>query len=651
MTLSPLPFLFAGLGMGGDFPEVWRMAVALVAGLCCFGCALSLFRNPRLGKIMGGMGGAACLLAAMPFLIDHPAWALLGIVALIAMGFTLYDFQLRLDKSFVSSHLKRCRQRAGWACLSVPLAVVCWMILPGGNSLFFRLIPLGSSLIAQALFVHWIYVRGNKQLFLYPLAALFLAVSTTAVIFGYGEAVLPLIGLITLLILPPDRTLPQRWEHGWEVLLNHPARILLSSFSALSLLGTLLLLTPSAAAKSPLGIIDAAFTAVSAVCVTGLVTLDTPMDFSLTGQCFILLLIQLGGLGIMSIGTVALHALGRRLSLQHERILGSMTDTDHQDLMASLITILQFTLIIETLGAMLLSALFHAAGDELGQAAWRGLFTSISAFCNAGFALQSQSLIPYQNNPLVLHITGALIILGGMAPATSLIIPKWLRGKPIPEAARIALLTTVVLLIGGTGFILAFEWNGILAGLPLPDKLHNGWFQSVTLRTAGFNSVDLSTITDPTLLIMLFLMFIGGSPGGTAGGVKTTTIGILALTFWADISNRREVIIGQRKVRSTTIKRAITIIGAGGAVWFLIILMLETTQQIPARDLVFEATSALGTAGLTIGATPLLDEMGKIIIMIAMFAGRVGPMTLFMLLGTERSASRSRCLDAKISLS
>jgi trk system potassium uptake protein TrkH len=370
----------------------------------------------------------------------------------------------------------------------------------------------------------------------------------------------------------------------------------------------------------------------------------------MTGQFFILLLIQLGGLGIMTITTVALHAMGRRLSLKQERILTSMTDTDHRDLVKSLAIILKFTFISEATGAVLLTLLFYFTGDTPGESVWRGIFTAISAFCNAGFALQSDSLIPYQANPFILHVVGTLIIFGGLAPATSLIVPRWLSGKQIPIQARLALQTTAILLVAGAFFLLVSEWNGVLARLSFDDKIHNAWFQSVTLRTAGFNSIDIASVASPSFLIMLLLMFIGGSPGGTAGGIKTTTVSILAMTFWANITNRNDISACNRRIRSTTIYRAITIVVAGMIVWFIVVLMLVTTQAIPARDLIFEATSALGTVGLSTGATPLLDEIGKIVVIIAMFVGRIGPMTLFMLLSSEYAATASRYPDAKISI-
>ena len=298
----------------------------------------------------------------------------------------------------------------------------------------------------------------------------------------------------------------------------------------------------------------------------------------------------------------------------------------------------------------MLTACFLGTGIPLPLALWQGVFTAISAFCNAGFALYSTNLLAFQTQPLVLHTVAILIVLGGLAPATCLIVPNWLRGRKIELAPRIALVTTAVLLLFGTFCFLIFEWDNTLAGLSFFDKLHNAWFQSVTLRTAGFNSIDINGVLSPTYLVMLGSMFIGGSPGGTAGGIKTTTIGILAMTFWASITDRNAVIAQNRRIPPNTINRAITVFASGAMVWFTMVLALSLTQQLPARELIFEVTSALGTVGLSLGATPFLDEIGKIVVILTMFIGRIGPMTLFTLLSGDIQATDSRCPEARITL-
>lgn len=651
MALSPLPFIFVFAATETGILPIWRLLSASVAAAASLGCAFTLIRQPLLGKLLAGVVAVANIAAALPYLAINPFAALLSAVLLIRIAFALVEFNFPSHADIKKDPLKRCFQNAWWAALMVPFIIVLDKMPGISDNPFSVYAVTASSVMAQILFAHWAVQKKSKQHLLLPITGLtFFGLSFFLSLTEYIAGVALLISLLSLIFLTRIRPQLLKQENWWEVLLYHPARILLTTFIGLSVLGTMLLLFPVSSTKGAIDMVDAAFTSVSAVCVTGLIVLDTPGDFTVSGQFFILLLIQLGGLGIMSVTTVALHAMGRRLSLKQERLLISMTDTDHKDLLHSLATILGFTLIVETIGALSLAILFYFTGDLPLQAAWRGLFTAVSAFCNAGFALQSDSLISYRSHPLLLHMVSVLIILGGMAPATSLVIPKWLQRKKIPISARIALITSVVLLFSGTFFILAFEWNGILQELSFTDKIQNAWFQSVTLRTAGFNSIDMVTMASPTFVVMLCFMFIGGSPGGTAGGVKTTAIGILAMTFWSNITNRNDVVTQNKRIPSATIYRAITMVASGMIMWFVIVLMLEVTQQIPARSIIFEATSAIGTVGLSIGATPLLDEIGKIIIIIAMFAGRIGPMTLFMLLSNDHAPSTSRYPDIKISL-
>lgn len=651
LALSPLPLLLVLAGAEtAPFP-VWRLLFSALAASSFLTCALTLFRWPIIGKLSGYVTAATSFILTFPYLASSPFAALSGAILIIGIVFALADFRIANQAGKKSDHLERCRQRAWWAAITLPVPVILNIALVPPVARYPEYIIAASSIIVLLLLFHWGYEKKSISHLFFAIAG-FLAIALV-IIFTATEAIPGLaliIALLSLLLLPRAKVGFEARQNWWELLLNHPARLLLTTFLLLSIFGTLLLLLPLAPKSGTIDLVDAAFTSVSAVCVTGLIVLDTPNDFTMAGQFFILLLIQLGGLGIMTITTVALHAMGRRLSLKQERILTSMTDTDHRDLAKSLATIVKFTFISEATGAVLLTILFYFTGDTPGESVWRGIFTAISAFCNAGFALQSDSLMPYQANPFILHVVGTLIILGGLAPATSLIIPRWLSGKQIPIQARLALQTTAILLVAGAFFFLVSEWNGVLARLSFDDKIHNAWFQSLTLRTAGFNSVDIAAVASPSFLIMLFFMFIGGSPGGTAGGIKTTTFSILAMIFWANITNRNDIATCNRRIRSTTIYRAITIVVAGMIVWFIIVLMLATTQPIPARDLIFEATSALGTVGLSTGATPLLDEIGKIVVILAMFVGRIGPMTLFMLLSSDRTTTVSRYPDAKISL-
>lgn len=652
IALACLPFVLASAAANDEELVVWRLIVAAIASLFCLATSILLFRRTLLGKICGSLAIVGCSLAGLPFFITEPQIALLAGVLIIQSAFFLKEFHLPPGPSYSTSPHDRSLQRARGALWTVPpLALTGFFLAPINHGVGESAIT-AALLISQGLIGHWTIRRHSG-----PARAgwlLLAALVSAGILFtlSIDQAKLAALGLslLALVLLPRPRSPLDQREHWWELFINHPARVLISTFFGLCLFGTLLLQLPWALTKGNIALVDAVFTSVSAVCVTGLTVLDTPNDFTLLGQFFILLLIQLGGFGIMTISTVALHVMGKRLSLRQERLLTTLTETSHSDLISSLMLIVRFTLLTELVGAVLLSAVFLISGDSWPLALWRGVFTSISAFCNAGFALQSNNLIAYQNSPMILHCVAALIILGGLAPATCLLLPNWAKGRPLPLAPRIALITTTGLLVAGTVCFLLFEWNDALAGLSFLDKLHNAWFQSATLRTAGFNSVEIGQVLAPTFLVMLGMMFIGGSPGGTAGGVKTTTIGVLMMTFWASITGHNEVIAQNRRIPQSTINRAITVVGSGALVWFSAVLALQITQDLPARDLTFEVTSALGTVGLSLGATPKLDEIGKIIIILTMFIGRIGPMTLFTLLSLDVAPADSRCPDARITI-
>jgi trk system potassium uptake protein len=288
----------------------------------------------------------------------------------------------------------------------------------------------------------------------------------------------------------------------------------------------------------------------------------------------------------------------------------------------------------EALGAACLFVAFVGHSDSLWQALWQALFTSVSAFCNAGFALQSDNLMSYQGQPWVLHVVAALIITGGLSPLVVLSIPDVLRrtGRPVAAQIKLALSTTLLLLVVGGVFILMVEWGNTLGGLPLWHRVHNAWFQSVTLRTAGFNSIDIAAVRPATLTLMIVWMFIGGSPGGTAGGIKTTTVATLVLAVVAAVRGRWTVTCFRRRLSHRTVYKATAIATVGAVVVLLSLLMMQLTQAMPTGTALFEVVSALGTVGLSIGGTSFLDEVGKLLIMVCMFMGRVGPLTLFMFL-------------------
>lgn len=425
-------------------------------------------------------------------------------------------------------------------------------------------------------------------------------------------------------------------------LLEHPPRLLVATFAVQCALGGFLLVLPAASGRSDgVSLIDALFTSVSATCVTGLTVLDTAKDFTWVGQLTILGLIQVGGLGIMTFSAAAVLALARRMSVRTEATAADLIGANSVgELQQALVRVLTLTFSIEAAGALALATCFWLTGDAPGYALWRGVFTSISAFCNAGFALQTDSLIPYADHPAVLHIVAALIILGGLGPAVIVAAPGLARGSLTTLHARLAAAVTAALLFAPVPLFAALEWGRSFSHLSPLDRLHNAWFLSVTLRTAGFNTTDLTAVSPATALVMMVLMIIGGSPGSTAGGMKTTTVGVLVLAVRAAVAGKADLEVFGRTVAHTVVYRAGAIATMCAGIVGVATLLLLVTQPLDLQQALFEATSATGTVGLTIGATARLDDIGKLVIMACMFAGRVGPLTLFLLF--EGSARKSR---------
>lgn len=432
-----------------------------------------------------------------------------------------------------------------------------------------------------------------------------------------------------------------RRQSGPSVLtgiIEHPARLLVATFAVIALSGGIALSLPVCSERaSGIAVVDAFFTSVSATCVTGLVVLDTPHDFTWFGQLVILVLIQIGGLGIMTFSAAGVLLLGRRFGMRQEvaarGVLGQ--EGGEIDPYSAARRILLATFAIEAVGAALLTGQFRWNGDSWPLAIWRGCFTAISAFCNAGFSLQSDSMVSYQHQPGVLHVIAALIVLGGLGTPAVLAFPLFLRGRKVPLQVQLVYVTTAVLLVVPAVIIAALEWNNGLAGLSVIDKVDNAWFHAVVPRTAGFHSVDMGTFHPSTITITLILMFIGGSPFSTAGGVKTTTIGLLTLAVIAAIRGRPQVTAYGRTVSAESIYKAMAIMTMGTVFALAGFLALQLTQDLPFEVALFEVISALGTVGLSLGGTLHIDAIGKIVLMSCMFAGRVGPITLFLLL-TER---------------
>jgi len=432
---------------------------------------------------------------------------------------------------------------------------------------------------------------------------------------------------------------------------DRPALLVASSFAALVAAGTLFLSFPAASATGrALAPIDALFTATSAACVTGLIVLDTPVDFSPFGQGVILGLIQIGGLNIMVLSAFAAALLGRHMGLRGERALGQLLDLRPESSAYPLIRfIVLSTLAVEGLGTAVLTGAYLARGESFGGALWKGLFHAVSAFCNAGFALHSDSLVGFRENSLVLLTVAILITAGGLGFGVLAASFYSLRGRGsgLTVQTRLVLLSSAVLVIAGTLGWAAGEWHRSLAGLGTFDKWVNAFFQSVTLRTAGFNSVDFAPVQPAIVAMMLVWMFVGASPGGTGGGVKTTTAAVLLSVIPAIARGRTRVVLFRRRLALETVYRSAAIAGITLLLTFAALVFLLATQDLAFDAAVFEVVSAVATVGLTLGTTAELDTLGKATIAGVMFLGRIGPLTLALLLARE-DESRLRYPEARV---
>jgi trk system potassium uptake protein TrkH len=418
----------------------------------------------------------------------------------------------------------------------------------------------------------------------------------------------------------------------------HGIRLFVLSFAGLVTFGALgFLALPGLYTGPRLGVVDAFFTAASAVCVTGLIVVDTATYFTGWGQAWILVLIQVGGLGILTFATLILQLAGGRGPLELESATGSGIGVKPGAIRRVLLPVLATTFAIEAVGATGLWLLWRAPLGS-GAAVWPAVFHAISAFCNAGFSTFTENLAGWRTAPPVLLTLGGLIVLGGLGfVVVEDLRTRWVRrrARRLSTHSRVTLGATAVLLLGGAAVFLLFETSGTLAELGFVDRVVNALFMAATPRTAGFNTVDYGSISDPGLVLTVALMYVGGAPGSTAGGIKVTTAALLVLAFWARLRGRAEVAVGRRTVRGETVASATSLaVGAIGILATAIFLLLVVEHAAIAGDrtdlvrLVFEAHSAFGTVGLSMGRTADLTPAGRVIITLLMFVGRVGPVSL-----------------------
>ena len=424
-----------------------------------------------------------------------------------------------------------------------------------------------------------------------------------------------------------------------------PAQIIILGFIILIILGSILLSLPVATRSGkPLHYLDALFTSTSAVCVTGLVVADTGIVFSLFGQIVIILLIQAGGLGVMTVMSFAFLLIGKRITLSDRMVIKeTFNEFDLSGLVKVILKVLKVTLAAELLGAVLLATRFIPAFG-IDKGIYFSLFHAISAFCNAGFDILGPvskayaSFSMFSSDPVVVLTLSFLIVSGGLGfvVISQMLSPTRIRKKEkLSRYTKLVLTITTVLILLGFVAVFSFEQNNpkTLGNMSFGNKLLNGLFQAVTPRTAGFATIDQGLMLPVTKFIVILLMFIGASPAGTGGGIKTTTFAVVLLFLLASAHGKQDVTVLDRRVAVETVRRALTItllafVVVAAACFAMLGIEGQRGDMFTFENIIFEVVSAFGTVGLSTGLTPSLSMASRIILIFVMFAGRVGLMTL-----------------------
>ena len=428
------------------------------------------------------------------------------------------------------------------------------------------------------------------------------------------------------------------------------AQIIMLSFLLAILVGSLLLWLPiSSASGQSVPYIDALFTATTSTCVTGLVTLPTFSTWSIFGQAVILILIQIGGLGIITVMSGFMLALQKKMGLGERLLVQDAFNLNTLSGLASFVKkVIIGSFIVEGIGALLYMTVF--VPDFGARGIWISIFNSVSAFCNAGIDIfAADSLCSYAANPMINAVTCALIIVGGIGYVVwwdiARIMPEFRRKglkclRSLTLHSKIAIWTTLILILGGAVLIFAFEYNNpaTIGNLSLFDKIQISIFQSVTTRTAGFASVPQENLTNASSILCVILMFIGGSPVGTAGGIKTVTVAVLFASALSAVRGKDEVTLFNRNISTETLKKAVAVLCSSFAILMVSTLALSACTDAPALDVLYETVSATATVGLTRGITPALNTAGKLIVTATMYLGRVGPISLAFALNVKKKS-------------
>ncbi len=424
------------------------------------------------------------------------------------------------------------------------------------------------------------------------------------------------------------------------------------SFLLVIAVGTLLLTLPISSRTGRLGVIDAMFTATSATCVTGLVVRDTWSQFSLFGQIIILMLIQVGGLGLVTLTSFFALAARRRMGFRDLRLLGESVSADGLSKATEVLKIvIKLAAAFEAVGIVLL--LFAFVPQFGAEGVWVSVFTAISAFCNAGFDLFGRfgaysSLVPYVNNYYVQAVIMFMIMAGGLGFMVWVELAEYRKKRRLSLHAKVVLQFSAIFWVGGAVLLALLEWSNprTMGGLSVPGKIMAALFQSVSTRTAGMNTIDLAACSPISKLLMSVLQFIGAAPGSTGGGVKVTTFAVLILTIRSVAQGRDDCVIGGHHIESKTVYRALTIIviGAVAAFGSAVVVYYNTAETVSVIDCIFESCSAFGTVGLSVGVTGQLNTGAKLLYMACMFMGRVGPVSLAISLTAKPDDNKRKVL-------
>jgi trk system potassium uptake protein len=435
----------------------------------------------------------------------------------------------------------------------------------------------------------------------------------------------------------------------------NPAQMLVIGFAAIILVGAFLLMLPIATPDGRgLSFVNALFTATSATCVTGLVVVDTGTAFTMFGQLTILTLIQVGGLGFMTMATLFALVIGRKISLRQRLLIQeSLNQLTLEGIVKLVQRVLLFTIIFEGVGALIL-ALRWIPDMGVSRGIYFGIFHSVSNFNNAGFDLVGgfRSLTPYVSDPIVNIVIMILIIAGGIGFIVIAELTDFHNRHKLSMHTKVVLTSTAFLVFFGALLIFAMEYTNpkTLASLDWAGKILGSFFQSVCTRTDGANTLPIGDMHQATLFLMVILMFIGASPGSTGGGIKTTTFVTLLGAVWAMIRGRRDVVFFKQRVDESKVHKALTITFAAVFLVLGATMILCITEKADFLTVLFETTSAFGTVGLSMGLTPHLTIFGKILLSFVMFAGRVGPLTVAFALSIDRKKENFRYSEGKITI-